>query len=568
MTHTTYSFTRTRLRAVLTTLFPIAFLAFLLAFAARPAEAATITVCNSGCDATLVSTAVAIATSGDTISIAPGTYTESGTIFITGKDLVIEASDPNPQNTVLQADTNPGTANYSVFTLAASGTSTVTIRNVTIQHGSPSGGFGGGILNSTTNNLTLENIIVTSNSSLAGGGIYNASNLTLRDTRVMSNSVNDANGGGGIFNTTDGTVTIEASTLDHNTTTGNGGAIRNNNGQITVTNSTLSLNNANGLGGAIYNDEAATVGTRLRFTTVASNTAGVSPGIFNAASGTSLFTMTNSILTNHGGSDCNFSHTTGSSNNLTDDASCTGRLGSVTGFDATLADNGGATPTHALQNSSNAIDLADACPTSSVDQRGEARDDLACDIGAFELVFTDDATVSRSTGNTPAEIPGSFGPTLVNITAVNSGDPGTVVITKTTQPPGGGVPDVDEMPVTWYISATGSTYDVNLLFCYTDAELGALAPSEAGLQAFRWDTNTLTWQVEGTLNQSDPVNNCVIVEGISEFSAWTIAANTPSAVTISHTAAQPILPLSTPWLLVGLLTLLTLTAVGLTTRRA
>ncbi|MCA9981293.1 MAG: hypothetical protein KDD89_10675, partial [Anaerolineales bacterium] len=236
-------------------------------------------------------------------------------------------------------------------------------------------------------------------------------------------------------------------------------------------------------------------------------------------------------------------------------------LGAPTGL-GSLADNGGATPTHALQNNSNAIDLADTCPASGTDQRGETRNDLACDIGAFELVFADDATVSRTTGNTPAELPGSFGPTLVSITAVNSGDPGTIVITKTTEAPGGGVPSADELPVTWFISATGGSYDVDMRLCYTDAELGTV--SEAGLLAYRWDAGLSMWQLGGAFSFVDAVNNCVVVNGVTEFSAWTVAANTPSAVTLAHTAAES-QPISPPWLLVGLLVLFT--AVGLRLHR-
>ena len=55
-----------------------------------------------------------------------------------------------------------------------------------------------------------------------------------------------------------------------------------------------------------------------------------------------------------------------------------------------LADNGGPTMTHALLAGSPAINAgsADDCPSD--DQRGELRDDGACDIGAFERKPTDD----------------------------------------------------------------------------------------------------------------------------------------------------------------------------------
>ena len=51
-----------------------------------------------------------------------------------------------------------------------------------------------------------------------------------------------------------------------------------------------------------------------------------------------------------------------------------------------LADNGGPTPTRALDRNSPAINATD-CSTITVDQRYVARDSK-CDIGPFEFVFT------------------------------------------------------------------------------------------------------------------------------------------------------------------------------------
>ena len=54
-----------------------------------PARAATITVCASGCDYTTIQAAVDAAATGDTISVAAGTYTGNVTI---GKAVTLEGA--------------------------------------------------------------------------------------------------------------------------------------------------------------------------------------------------------------------------------------------------------------------------------------------------------------------------------------------------------------------------------------------------------------------------------------------------------------------------------------------
>jgi uncharacterized repeat protein (TIGR01451 family) len=133
---------------------------------------------------------------------------------------------------------------------------------------------GGGSL--ILNNLTVENGLITGD----GGGIWNAGNLTISESRLLGNQANGENGtggypgqggngggfGGGIFNS--GTLTITHSTLSNNLAVGGnggnsccaggyggggagfGGGIFNDGGQVTVLNSTFANNEANGGNGA------------------------------------------------------------------------------------------------------------------------------------------------------------------------------------------------------------------------------------------------------------------------------------------------------------------------------
>jgi predicted outer membrane repeat protein len=73
--------------------------------------------------------------------------------------------------------------------------------------------IGGGICNFGT--MTLSSSTVTSNSSSSlGGGIYNDGTMTLNGSSVTGNA---ATSGGGIFNDTQGELTILSSVVRHNT---------------------------------------------------------------------------------------------------------------------------------------------------------------------------------------------------------------------------------------------------------------------------------------------------------------------------------------------------------------
>ncbi len=608
-----------RLRSILYALLSTLAFAFLFTVAARPAEAATITVCAVGCDHTTIEGALFVALTNvdldDTIEIGAGTYTLSGALFVNDANTNISFVGTDPATTIIQADTLSNTAAFGVFTIGGPGV-TVNISGVTIRHGNRASGAqgGGGLEIASGNVVNLDNVIVTDNRAAFGGGIYNASTLNITNSVIQNNQSTDNGGGGdgaggGIYNGA-ATLVISNTTIANNTAVFGGGAIRNftggtlsltntivesnatdtvgggihSNGDLTILSSSLISNTAILNGGAVNNEAAGNVlitnvtfsentvrtaftsaggainndnTVTIDFSTFYQNSSAFSGDTFANASASGTITVSHSLIQaspSGSGNTCNFTGNIVGTNNLsTNETGCGGGLdsaGAPTGIMA-LANNGGATPTHALGASSNAIDAAIGCPASGTDQRGEARDDLACDIGAFELVFTDLNTVSRSTGNIPAELPGSFGPTLVNITAVNGGDPGTVTITKTAQPPGGSL-DEDEMPVTWDISATGGTYDVDISFCYTNEEFlnRGINVTTSNLVAYRW--NGSIWEPQGGTH----TGNCVIVSGVTAFSDWTIAANTPTAVTLSSTTAASN-PTSLPWLVISLLALLT-----------
>ena len=113
---------------------------------------------------------------------------------------------------------------------------------------------GGGIQFESNGTLTLNNSTVSGNSSAEdGGGIYTSSGaVTLNSSTLSGNS--SADDGGGIY-TKSGAVTLNSSTVSGNSTTRNysdGGGIRSYSGAVTLNSSTVSGNSSDDHGGGIH----------------------------------------------------------------------------------------------------------------------------------------------------------------------------------------------------------------------------------------------------------------------------------------------------------------------------
>jgi hypothetical protein len=139
--------------------------------------------------------------------------------------------------------------------------SDLTLIGLTITNGRSGGG--GGVRATGSANLTIEDSVVTGNSTTntsgMGGGIsLLTGDLTLTNSTVSNNSTaGDLSSGGGIYNKS-GKVTLSGSTVSGNSTSGvgsQGGGIAAVDGAITLTDSTVSGNgttNSNSRGGGIY----------------------------------------------------------------------------------------------------------------------------------------------------------------------------------------------------------------------------------------------------------------------------------------------------------------------------
>jgi hypothetical protein len=315
----------------------------------------------------------------------------------------------------------------------------LTLNGVTITKGNGTGttdtsvnGLGGGIHSSNGGIMTLTNSTVSGNSATKGGGIYNAFSCTgtLTNSTISGNS---APLGGGIFNDEGGTMTLTNSTVSGNTAYSDnsgrsGGGIFNEGGTMTLTNSTVSGNTTGGWGGGIYNTGFSSSTMTLINSTVSGNSAnGSGGGILNtteceecnATLHLTSVTVTQNQSTITGCPFCNvfaggvdnlatayikntiIAGNTSANNPSSSDFNGTVGAGSaynLIGVDAKLAplaNNGGATQTHALSVGSPALDKGSSFGQGT-DQRGLVRpvDDLSitnaaggngADIGAFEV---------------------------------------------------------------------------------------------------------------------------------------------------------------------------------------
>jgi len=233
--------------------------AFVLALAGMlgvvlSAQAASLTVCPSGCAFKSIQAAVDAASPGATITIQAGTY--SGGVSI---DKSLTLNGAGVASTIIRGG-------GPVISVAAG--RVVHISDLTVKGGF--GDDGGGIANSGW--LTLQRVNVTKNSSVStGAGIFNDGTLAMFESRVSDNSVDAAFGsGGGISN--HGTMTLLNSTVDSNSATGAGGV--ENSGNLTLHNSDVSYNVAT-IGGGISNRGMLTI----RNSTVNDNTANGDPAI-------------------------------------------------------------------------------------------------------------------------------------------------------------------------------------------------------------------------------------------------------------------------------------------------
>jgi len=205
---------------------------------------------------TTIQSAIAVATSGDQIWVAAGTYypdegtgqvnndrnsayalTAGVSIYggFTGIETLLSQRNSNPatNNTILSGDIDQvaGNANnaYHVVTVAGALTDVFILDGFTVTNGNDSIGAGGAAVHITDSSPTLRNLIITNNASSAnGGGLFVTSNATVRTSYsapVIDNvtfSNNTAARGGGMY-LQNGNPVLTSVTFTGNSATGGAG---------------------------------------------------------------------------------------------------------------------------------------------------------------------------------------------------------------------------------------------------------------------------------------------------------------------------------------------------------
>jgi hypothetical protein len=276
------------------------------------------------------------------------------------------------------------------------------LQNVTIDnnHVTDSTSVGGGINigSNVPTPVTFNNLTISNNSAVSGGGgLISYTSLTIFNSVVFNNSVaggtnlNDGRGGGMYLTGSSKTytltnVTISGNSASHAVSSGVGGGGIVTNQTLNLTNVTITGNTSQGGGGGIYGT-ANMLNTIIAGNTSTSAASEDCAGTLNSSHGHNMI----QVITT-----CTLTGTT------------TGNIYNTDPLLNSLADNGGPTMTHSLQTGSPAIDAGisnENCP--GLDQRGIARpqdgngdNTSACDIGAYEVaVFPTVSSITLANPN-------------------------------------------------------------------------------------------------------------------------------------------------------------------------
>jgi hypothetical protein len=249
--------------------------------------------------------------------------------------------------------------------------------------------------------LTLNRSTITGSSAFAGqgpnavgGGAYAYGGFNAYYSEISGNSAFASGGGlgydGGV--SVFGTVNIESSTISENTAQIAGGLGLRGGGvdAASITNSTISSNIGAKYYGGIFSDMPLTVdSSTIAFNRVPSGPGNSGHGLFIEAQ---PLTLRNTIISGNSGHNAGYDlagtapyNLTGSNNLITSSGlpPLADTIHTCPGLQP-LANNGGATRTHALSHLSPAIDQGDA-GNLIFDQRGAQRTvGAAADIGSVE----------------------------------------------------------------------------------------------------------------------------------------------------------------------------------------
>jgi Putative zinc- or iron-chelating domain len=258
-----------------------------------------------------ISAAVTAAANGDTIVVAPGTYSNASDLSIMlTKSITIESS-AGAATTIIDCSSSyfvyiEANATIRGFTIENSNSGDLspvnfetsgTVDQCVFSNNSNFGGNGGAI---STNGGTATVSSCTFDANSGSGAISSSGGSVTVTNSSFTNGNAAEGGGGGAFNVNTGTITVSDTTFDHNTGGGQaGGAIYMRNGAFTCTNCAFTNNSGSYGGVALCGAQGIDTPCAFYNTLFKGNTASISGGVLageGGSSGTTTLEAVDSIF--------------------------------------------------------------------------------------------------------------------------------------------------------------------------------------------------------------------------------------------------------------------------------
>ncbi|MCB0203714.1 MAG: DUF1565 domain-containing protein [Anaerolineae bacterium] len=265
------------------------------AFAESGESGESYDVCSSGCPYRTIQSAIDAASSGATIRVAPGTYSESivmrprvsvtgagqnqTTIRGNGSQVVVTFNNGQiARTTIIENLAIAGGGGDRGGGLLVSSGANPTVRNVTIRDNNTSQ-WGAGITVQNGADLLLEGALVKNNAAPTGSGLtVTGSQATVRNTTIENNVSNGAAQSGAVSVQAGATATLTNVTIRGTTATYGGGLRVLDNSTVTMSGGRIENNRASGSGGGASLTGNATL--NLENVTLTGNSAPVAGAIF------------------------------------------------------------------------------------------------------------------------------------------------------------------------------------------------------------------------------------------------------------------------------------------------
>ena len=381
----------------------------------------------------------------------------------------------------------------------------------------------------------LKNSVVTGNKTTIGGaGIFVRSSATQKVEVTITNSTisnnqavggNAAIDGAGIYLVGPTVLIMTGSTVSGNGSSGgirNGGGIYASDGAtMTLTNSTVSGNAANCQGSGLYgamsvNNTAASV-TLTNVTLAANTQAGQCAGSGALFQTSGSITLNNTLIAGNLANSVAADMASNTALNVAGNNNLVRNVASTVTFTnapltsnpllGPLADNGGATFTHALISSSPAIDAGSSTSTLTTDQRGVGFPRLsgnAVDIGAYE---SSSVAINGLCGSASSSTPVLSAPTT------NLCSTGTATAVSGTG------------PWTWGCNGSGGGTSTSATACSVPIQTWSVTPSVA--------TGAASGSISPAQNNT-PSGSATFVERSKEAQSYAVAI----AVSVNNNATS------------------------------